>query len=459
MPVFSTHLLDYRGLGIGKRIRDERQRKGYTLRELANRIGISEPKLSNIETGKVSLDLAELSDIARALDGSLPMFFPRDRVTHYFIKHAEEVYTESPITRALIGPEPGPTSHHNPVWPLAQPFVGKHMEPLVAQIRPLPDEDLHFIGHDHEEFMFVLRGEVETLLKTNEGLVKERLRPGDCMYFRSNLPHCHRSATSEPAETINVIYSLRGAIDPDDGELRSEGRRFYRRGVYTDATREAAEKIVLLRRSHGATLAELAHATGIGVRQLADIESGKRAVDIELLLRLARHFRRPLEYFFATTLDAQPYYFIQRADGISQVSGQHRKLGIEPLGERANIYRPLAAGFPDRGLHPYYVQVKATSTEHVTSHEHHGQEFIYVLDGEIELVTRDGNDEVIEPLRPGDSVFLESSVPHLMRGRSRNPFADTMAQVIDVFWSPLGESYLFNPLDGQPSTKVAELTR
>jgi transcriptional regulator with XRE-family HTH domain/quercetin dioxygenase-like cupin family protein len=457
MPVFSTHLLDYKGLGIGRRIREERQRKGYTLRELAAQIGTSEPKLSNIETGKVSLDLAELSQIARALDTSLPTFFPRDRVYHYFIKHTEEISSEIPIVRPLVGPEPGPTTHHNPVWPLAQPFVGKHMEPLLAQIKPLPDDELHFIGHDHEEFMFVLRGEVETLLKTNEAVVKEHLRPGDCMYFRSNLPHCHRSATAEPAETINVIYSLRGAIDPDDGELRSDGRRFYRRGVYTDATREAAEKIVLLRRSHGATLAELARATGIGVRQLADIESGKKAVDIELLLRLARHFRRPIEYFFATTLGAQPCYFVQRGGEITLLPVQHRKTPIESRGDKENVYRPLATGFPDRGLHPYYVQVKGGASEHFTLHEHHGQEFIYVLDGEIELVTRAGDEELIEPLRPGDSVFLDSSVPHLMRGRSRNPYADTTAQVIDVFWSPLGESYLFSPIAAETIREVAEV--
>jgi mannose-6-phosphate isomerase-like protein (cupin superfamily)/DNA-binding XRE family transcriptional regulator len=331
------------------------------------------------------------------------------------------------------------------------------MEPLLAQIKPLNDEDLHFIAHDHEEFMFVLRGEVETLLKTNESVVKEHLRPGDCLYFRSNLPHCHRSATSDPAETINVIYSLRGAIDPGDGELRSDGRRFYRRGVYTDATREAAEKIVLLRRSHGAALAELARAIGMGARQLADIESGKKAVDIGLLLRLARHFRRPIEYFFATTLEAQPCYFVQRGDDIMQLPAQRRKMVTKSGGDKANVYRPLAVGFPERGLHPYYVQVKAGSSEHLTLHEHHGQEFIYVLDGEIELVTRSGDEDVIEPLRPGDSVFLESSVPHQMRGRSRNPYADTTAEVIDVFWSPLGESYLFSPLSSVPAQEVVEV--
>jgi transcriptional regulator with XRE-family HTH domain/quercetin dioxygenase-like cupin family protein len=323
---------------------------------------------------------------------------------------------------------------------------------------PLPDESLHYIGHDHEEFMFVLRGEVETLLKTNDGLVRKHLRAGDCIYFRSNLPHCHRSATLEPAETLNVIHSMRGAIDPGDGELRGDGRRFYRRGVYTDATREAAEKILLLRRSNGATLAELARAIGIGVRQLGEIENGEKAVDVEILLRLARHFRRPIEYFFATTIEAQPSYFIQRGEETQQLP-VHRSKADLAKGRESHIYYPLSLGFKERGLHPYYVQVKASSADEAVLYAHHGQEFIYVLDGELEFITKASGAEVVETLRPGDSVFLESSIPHLMRGRSRNPFTSTTAQLIYVLWSPLGEAYLFDSPVGAAAADSVSLER
>jgi len=54
-----------------------------------------------------------------------------------------------------------------------------------------------------------------------------------------------------------------------------------------------------------------------------------------------------------------------------------------------------------------------------------------------------GEQEVTEILRPGDTCYLDSTVPHLVRGRSRNPYSDTSAEVLDVFWSPLGEQYLF----------------
>jgi transcriptional regulator with XRE-family HTH domain/quercetin dioxygenase-like cupin family protein len=440
MPVFSSHLLNDPGVQVGQRIREERARRGLTLRELATQLEMSAAKLSNVETGKVSVDLGELSRVATALHVSVASLFPKTRLRHYYIKRAADVAAAPGVNRELTGPDGGPERHHNPVRPLADPFVGKHIEPVLAEIRPLDDKDVHFISHDHEEFVFVLLGEVETLLKTNDGIVKESLKAGDAMYFRSNLPHCHRSAGGNPAETINVIYSLRG-IDPHDSELGLPGRRYYRRGVYADASREASEKIALLRRTHGVTLAELASELNIGVRQLANIESGEKAPDVDLLLRVARRFRRPIEYFFATTLDAQPY-FIQRGGDLPSVTPRHRRVASDSVNASPNVFRPLAAGFAERGMHPFYVQVTAGPAQG-KPHEHHGQEFVYILNGELELVTYDG-DETSEILRPGDALFLESSVPHLLRGYSRNPYASTYADLIAVFWSPLGEDYLFD---------------
>lgn len=70
MPVYSSDLVDYRGLGIGRRIREERQRKKLTLRQLASRIYVSEAKLSNIERddrGQRASRKESASDVGRAL--------------------------------------------------------------------------------------------------------------------------------------------------------------------------------------------------------------------------------------------------------------------------------------------------------------------------------------------------------------------------------------------------------
>lgn len=447
MPFIDSYLSS-EGLHVGHAIRGQRQKKGMTLRQLAERLRFSQAKLSNIETGKVGLDLAELLLIGAALQVPTGEFFPPSRMRHYIVRRSQDLAREAPIARKLIGPAAGPTALHNLVWPLAQRFVGKHMEPVLAQIQPLGERDFYFISHDHEEFMFVLKGDVETSLRTNDGVVVERLTAGDCIHFRSYLPHCHRSITAEPAETLNVTYSLRGAIDPDDGEFSPLSHRYYRRGADSNPVREAGEKIGLLRRAHAFTLPNLANELGVGARHLGQVERGERPAEVDLLVKLARRFRRPIEYFLATTLDQQPYYFLQRGKDIHTIPARRRKADTPGKDDQVpHVFRPLASGFPDRGIHPYYLQVRRYAPDQLPSlRAHYGQEFIYVLDGEVEFVTQVENGrEQRELLRPGDAIFLESSVPHLLRGHSRNPYASSTAEVIDVFWSPLGESYLFEP--------------
>jgi transcriptional regulator with XRE-family HTH domain len=433
MPVYSSHLIDSHGLGAGKHIREQRVARQLTLRHLAEKINVSEAKLSNIENGKVSVDLDELSRIASALEIKLAALLPRTEVQHYLVQRGDRVVAKPPLTRNLIGREESQLKHHNLVWPLAELFFGKHMEPVLAHVESKKDRELHFISHDHEEFMFVLKGQVESLLKVNEGIVTEHLCAGDGIYFRSDLPHCHHSLTAESAETLHVIYSLRGAIDPLDGELGSVGSRYYWRGTYVDAAHELSEKVALLRRSQGISLAELAAHVDVGARVLAQIEAGERAADVELLLRVAKYFRRPLEYFLATTLDSQPYYFIHRAADVrnSRAGSSTVKRSSHPSN---TVSYPLASGFADRSMHPYYVQLNATSQDG-ERHEHAGEEFVFVLEGEVELETSPGGNQ-IEVLHAGDSLFLDSSIPHILRGHSRNPYAANRAEAIAVMWSP-----------------------
>lgn len=412
-----------------------------TLRQVASGVGFSEATLSNIETDKVAPNLDQLAKVAGALGVKLSALLPRSQVSHYLLKRGEMFKGEAPVARKLVGSERGPATHHNLVWSLADLYVGKHMDPTYVHVHPLADEDVFFIAHDHEEFMFVLSGNVETQLKTNDELVTLKLGAGDCLYFRSNLPHCHRSLDATPAETLFVMYSLRAPIDPFDGELDSSERNFYRRGVYADAGREAGEKIGLLRRSHGLTLSELAGELDLGSRTLADIEHGDRPPTVDLLMRLARRFRRPIEYFFSTTLESRPYYFLQRAADMARLPGQ------QPLfagSRRMHEYMSLASGFSDPGMHPYYVRLENNVLSGRELIHHHGQQFVYVLDGEMEFVTgAEDRGTVVERLNPGDSIFFESSVPYALNGKSRNPYASAGAEILNVFWTPAGVPALF----------------
>jgi quercetin dioxygenase-like cupin family protein len=61
-------------------------------------------------------------------------------------------------------------------------------------------------------------------------------------------------------------------------------------------------------------------------------------------------------------------------------------------------------------MEPFLVSLDPSETEEERS-THDGQEFIYVLEGSMEV--RLG--EEIHVLKPGDSIYYDSTVPHLVK--------------------------------------------
>jgi len=56
-------------------------------------------------------------------------------------------------------------------------------------------------------------------------------------------------------------------------------------------------------------------------------------------------------------------------------------------------------------------------------------------------------------LSSGDMCFIDSTVPHRFLGTGVSPYEDSRAEVIDIYWCPLGESYLFAD-DSAPSAEA-----
>lgn len=161
-------------------------------------------------------------------------------------------------------------------------------------------------------------------------------------------------------------------------------------------------------------------------------------------MKLARAFGKPLREFIGMAGARAPYYFVQRSKEIPATPIRKRRTPVErPNAAASKTCQPLVAGFPVKTMYPYFLRLLNVDLETLTQHEHHGQEFIYVLEGELELTTYSGDQPVADILRAGDSCYLDSTVPHLLRSWTRNPYSETSAEVIDVFWCPLGEGYLF----------------
>lgn len=74
-------------------------------------------------------------------------------------------------------------------------------------------------------------------------------------------------------------------------------------------------------------------------------------------------------------------------------------------------YHHLAYNFRDKLAEPFIVTVRedAPGTQK-QAHSHEGQEFDYVLEGTLKIVL--GGNELY--LQPGDSLYYDSSLPHVM---------------------------------------------
>ncbi len=78
-------------------------------------------------------------------------------------------------------------------------------------------------------------------------------------------------------------------------------------------------------------------------------------------------------------------------------------------------YESLAAGKKDRSMEPFIVTLHPSAADQLSSHD--GQEFIYVLEGEMEVVV-EGTRDV---LKPGDAIYYDSTSMHLVKAHGDKP--------------------------------------
>lgn len=439
MPVYSSHLDNYEGLRLGERIRAERQRIGLTLKDLAGRVAISTARLSEIENAHHVLDLRQVVSIAEALSLPPGFFLPEDTTRPFQISRDSEVRSQA-AHRSSVGNAQNGGCRHVEFWPLASLFSDRRVEPALGRIGPASGDSPYW-SHPHEEgLLFVLKGHVEFMMNTPSGTEREEVSGGDSLYFRSDLPHRLRSLDEEPAECLHAFCSASG--------MASAGFEIFatalRNSGHGNVVARAVERLRLLREMQGWEQRHVAGLVNVPERQLAQIERGERPIRLDLLLKLARVYRKPLRELIGEPVSDGPYYFLQRAAETATVASRKRRTPVERPGTPASkMCQPLAGGYTSRSMYPYVIRLLNVDLDTLTLHEHHGHEFIYVLDGQLELTTFIGSRGVTDVLRPGDSIYLDSSVPHLLRGQTRSPFSKTMAEVIDVFWCPLGEEYLF----------------
>jgi HTH-type transcriptional repressor of puuD len=328
-----------------------------------------------------------------------------------------------------------PERYHNAFWPLAEPFSNKHLEPFLARVTPLGDESLAFVSSEPQTFAFVLQGEMEFRAKTGNGMRVERLAAGDALFWDSWVPHSSRAVGADPTEVLCVLHSAYGApglVTELASALTGASHTLFHERETESVAAEVGHRIALVRQAHGLSVAQVARAVGLSPRQLTAIENGVRPAPIDTLYRLAHAFQRPFAYFLPQSGNDNPAFTVRKKRCVLDGPAFSRADGTQP----GAVYRPLIAGSIERGLHPYLVRFSSgvpPASAHLA-----GQQFVYVLNGEVEFTIHDGSKPTRELLRPGDSVYFHTDFPHQMAGVTQSPFATHAAEAIAVFWSPVG---------------------
>jgi transcriptional regulator with XRE-family HTH domain len=169
---------------IGQRIRQTREERGLSVKELASKAGCSHEYLEWVEDGQVEPPVALLIQLARALSLDSASFLEVDDSSGRRLKEAAK-RTEHYLYNTLTSPDAD--SH------------------LMAFSVTVPPKTAHKgVGYQHEgeEFVYVLSGELEIMVdqKTTRLSQKQSLR------FNSNLDHHLSNPGERNAELLIILY-------------------------------------------------------------------------------------------------------------------------------------------------------------------------------------------------------------------------------------------------------------
>ena len=183
-------------LPVGQRIRQLREEKNLSLSDLAQRCGMDEETLADIEKADSSPPLGTLVKIGKALDMKLGTLIAQGEDRPYTVVRVDERQQMS-----RFASQKG-TRYGYSYQALAPRKSNRSMEPFIVTLEPVTEE-VEPSAHEGEEFIFVLKGRLEILFAGSTEILEE----GDSIYYDSIHPHLVKPLGNEPAQILAVLYS------------------------------------------------------------------------------------------------------------------------------------------------------------------------------------------------------------------------------------------------------------
>jgi mannose-6-phosphate isomerase-like protein (cupin superfamily) len=171
--------------------------------------------------------------------------------------------------------------------------------------------------------------------------------------------------------------------------------------------KEIALRIKELRDVSDISPSEMSEYLKISLDEYNQYEEGQKDIPASILFEIAHHLGVDMGLLLTGEETRMHIFTVTR-----------KNKGVEVERRKQYKYENLAEKFIHKKAEPFIVTVEARSDgSKPAPNSHPGQEFNYVLEGEIKLYIH----ENIVILREGDSIFFDSSNGHAMEAMNNKP--------------------------------------
>jgi transcriptional regulator with XRE-family HTH domain len=182
------------------------------------------------------------------------------------------------------------------------------------------------------------------------------------------------------------------------------------------------EKVRKIREFKNLSLEELADRSKLSVELIVQIEENMDLPFLAPLIRIARSLDVRLGTFLDDAIELGPVIARKGAGKVGISQANHNTTDSFDLN-----FIPLATDKSGRHMEPFLIDVSPSLNKERPLNSHVGEEFVYVLSGEIEISY--GSDTY--KISAGDSIYFDSSVIHNVHTSDDNP-----ARILAVVYAP-----------------------
>lgn len=175
---------------LGRKIRELRQAKDWSLAELSKRSGVALSSLSRIETGRMTGTLESHVGIARALGVRLTELYAA----------LEPAGAPAEVCRSGTSGKRFVSNKGATFTLLTSSPLQKKMLPALLTLAPRKSVQGEKGPVGSEKFLYLLKG----ILEVTVGSEKFRIRPAEGLYFQASLSHAYANVGPATAVALTV---------------------------------------------------------------------------------------------------------------------------------------------------------------------------------------------------------------------------------------------------------------